>query len=166
MAENRNKLTLEKGSFMIPGVYSLDGRYAFTFEAPEDASVSLLFYKKNTMRPFIEFEIGDEYRLGRIRSVRVRGKNIEKYDYNFQVNGKVVQDPYAHALFGREQFGAPVPENPHQIRCGLLPVESYDWEETTCPQIPLQDMVLYKLHVRGFTKAAGSRLRKRGLLPA
>ncbi len=147
---------------MIPGVYPLEGGYNFTFEAPEEASVSLLLYNRNSSVPFAEIPYEADDRIGKVRSICVMGRNMGKYEYNFLVDGEVVQDPYAHAVVGREHFGAGIPDNPHQVRCGLMPAEAYDWENTHCPRIPMEDMVIYKLHVRGFTKAAGMRVKKKG----
>ncbi|MBQ9065884.1 MAG: Type II secretory pathway, pullulanase PulA and related glycosidase [Blautia sp.] len=160
--ENSGRLTKKKGIFMIPGAYPIEGGYNFTFEAPEESKVSLLFYKKRSAEPFIEFPFEEDDRIGKVRSIRILGRGIGRLEYNYLVDGEVVQDPETHAVFGREKFGSEIPEDPHHIRCGLLPAENYDWEGTHCPRIPMEDMVIYKLHVRGFTKTAGSRVRKKG----
>ena len=162
MTEKRVKLTKKQGLFMIPGVYPLEGGYNFTFEASEEASVSLLLYNRNSSVPFAEIPYEEDDRIGKVHSIRVLSRNIGKCEYNFLVDGEVVQDPYAHAVVGRDRFGAEIPDDPHQVRCGLIPAEAYDWENTHCPRIPMENMVIYKLHVRGFTKAAGMRVKKKG----
>ena len=162
MAENKNRFTKEKGCFMVPGVYPDGVGFNFTFEAPEKARVSLLLYKKNDRMPSFEFPFEENDRVGNVRSMRLRGRGIEKYEYNFSIDGEVVHDPFAHSILGRKTFGEAYPEDPHSIRCGLLPAAEYDWEGTSCPKIPLNDMILYKLHVRGFTRNAGARVKKKG----
>lgn len=162
MAENGNKLMKETGCFLIPGAYPMWSGYSFTVEAPEDADVSLLLYKGGSAKPVKEIPFTEEDRIGKVRSLCLNGKDIDKFEYNFLVNGEVVQDPFAHAIFGRGKFGEPYPDDPHVVRCGLLPAHDYDWEGTENPRIPLEDMVLYKLHVRGFTKTASARVKKKG----
>ena len=40
----------------------------------------------------------------------------------------------------------------HKVRCGFLRNEAFDWEGDKEPSIPYHEMILYKLHVRGYTK--------------
>ena len=49
-------------------------------------------------------------------------------------------------------------------RCaaGFLPEEKYSWEGDKSPGISYEDMVLYKLHVRGYTKLMPNLGRKKG----
>lgn len=73
-----------------------------------------------------------------------------------------MQDPFARVIRGREKFGAPVSEDEHAVRCGFLSEKEYDWKEDTAPQIPYNEMILYKVHVRGYTKQAELSPRKKG----
>lgn len=50
----------------------------------------------------------------------------------------------------------------HKVRCGFLPEEKYSWEGDKPPGISYENMVLYKLHVRGYTKLAPNLGRKKG----
>ena len=79
--------------------------------------------------------------------------NLKEYEYNFLINGKVYTDPCAYRILGRERFGAEVGTNPHKVRGGFLKKEVFDWENDKNPAIPYHEMILYKLHVRGYTKA-------------
>lgn len=79
--------------------------------------------------------------------------NLKEYEYNFLINGKVYTDPCAYRILGRERFGAEVSTNPHKVRGGFLKKEVFDWENDKNPAIPYHEMILYKLHVRGYTKA-------------
>ncbi|WPD22157.1 MAG: glycogen debranching protein GlgX [Candidatus Electrothrix scaldis] len=45
----------------------------------------------------------------------------------------------------------------HHQTCGLIPLNAYDWEEDRPLNIPLQDTVIYEMHVRGFTKHPSSQ---------
>ena len=47
---------------------------------------------------------------------------------------------------------------------GSFRKKEYDWKEDTAPQIPYNEMILYKVHVRGYTKQAKLSLEKKVLL--
>ena len=160
--QSMKNIRIKPGYPQILGVNRLEGGYNFAVEAPEDARVSLLLYKKNQPVPIEEIPLGEEHRTGRIFAIRLADKNITSCQYNFQINGKVVQDPCAYRLTGRRSFGSPYPEDPHAVRCELLKDTPYDWEGDQVIQREYKDMILYKLHVRGYTKAAGSTVKKKG----
>ena len=50
----------------------------------------------------------------------VTGLRPERYEYNFRIDGKIVQDPFACVIRGREKFGAPLSEDEHEVRCAFL----------------------------------------------
>ena len=152
MTDRGQNLRIKKGFILQNGINLLEGGYNFTMEAPEKAEVSLLLYRKNARKPMKEIPLTEEYRQGRIRSVRVEGLEADSFEYNYRINGKVCPDPRARVFCGREKFGTPWNKDEHAFRCGLLPADDFDWEDETPPRIPYEDMILYKLQVRGYTK--------------
>lgn len=91
----------------------------------------------------------------------------------------VLVDPYAKAVVGRPAYGVLGPDLPYGSpgtlgvartwpqAAGALPhpaVEAYDWEGDAPLGLPAQDLVIYEMHVRGFTADASSGLdpAKRG----
>ncbi|MFR3320397.1 MAG: hypothetical protein ACLTSZ_03485 [Lachnospiraceae bacterium] len=60
-------------------------------------------------------------------------------------------DPYARKIEGRGTFGSLLPKSAHGIRGSFL-TKSFDWGEDVRPQLAYPDVVMYHLHVRGFTK--------------
>lgn len=40
--------------------------------------------------------------------------------------------------------------------------EPFDWQEDRHPRLPLQDMIIYEMHVRGFTQSASSQVTHKG----
>ena len=161
MAYN-NKIEASKGCPLLYGVSAMNGGYNFTVSAPEEAAVFLLLYHKKEKLPSVRIELKDEYREGRVRSVLVRGIRPREYEYNYEIGGRVCLDPYTRLLIGRERFGEPWPEEEHLVRCALPGGKAYSWDGDSYPEVPYEDMVLYKLHVRGFTKQAGSRVKRKG----
>ena len=160
--QSMNNTRIKPGYPQVLGAYKLEGGYNFAVEAPEDAQVSLLLYKRNQLAPVEEIPMGREYRTGRVFAIRLTDKSVASCQYNFLINGSVVQDPCACRLTGRRKFGSPYTEDPHAVRCKLLKDTPYDWEGDEGIQREYKDMILYKLHVRGYTKAAGSTIKKKG----
>ena len=72
----------------------------------------------------------------------------------------VVIDPYAGGVASRPLFGVPAPDgNCWPQLAGTLPdaaAPPFDWEGTTSPCRPLDDLVIYECHVRGFTRDPSS----------
>ena len=152
MKEHNEEIRVRQGNALIPGVESFSEGFNITLEAPEEAECGIVLYHKTENKPFRTIRIGEENRVGRIRSIFLEGIDPEKVEYNFEIDGQVIHDPSAFSYDGRDQFGEPLSEDPHKVR-GLFPRPSgFDWEDDAAPDISFEDAVLYKLHVRGFTK--------------
>ena len=152
MAESR-KMKTEKGLALVPGANPLADGCNFAVEVPEDSRASLILYKKRSAKPYVEIPFTEENRTGNVYAMYIPDFNLKEYEYNFLINGKVYTDPCAYRILGRERFGAEVGTNPHKVRGGFLKKEVFDWENDKNPAIPYREMILYKLHVRGYTKA-------------
>ena len=152
MAESR-KMKTEKGLALVPGANPLADGCNFAVEVPEDSRASLILYKKRSAKPYVEIPFTEENRTGNVYAMYIPDFNLKEYEYNFLINGKVYTDPCAYRILGRERFGAEVGTNPHKVRGGFLKKEVFDWGNDKNPAIPYHEMILYKLHVRGYTKA-------------
>lgn len=161
--EAQKKIHVRPGYPLILGANKMAEGYNFALEIPKEKKVSLLLYYKNSEDPSIEIPFGEETETGNVKALLLKGFKAKDYEYNFSVDGKIVQDPYAYRILGREQFGMPVDEeHVHKVRCGFLSDKLYDWEGDTAPAIGYEDMILYKLHVRGYTRQAKLSPGKRG----
>ncbi|MCI5178798.1 MAG: glycogen debranching enzyme GlgX [Candidatus Electrothrix sp. AW3_4] len=67
----------------------------------------------------------------------------------------IMLDPYAKEVrsprWGKDR------SHINQQTCGLIPLDTYDWEGDRPLNIPLQETVIYELHVRGFTQHASAQ---------
>ena len=165
MEKNSQSSTISEGCMLISGVYRMDGGYNFTIDIPEDAEGSLLLYKAGEPLPDITIPLTERFRTGRMCSVNVSGMDLSGYEYNYCIDGRIVQDPMAFVIRGRGSFGDPYPQEEHTLRGAMLSDAPYDWEEdSTFAKPPAGRMILYKVHVRGFTMAGpkGMSSRRRG----
>ncbi len=138
------------------------GGTAFVVAAPENARVQLLLYRKGEALPEMELEIPESCRTGRLRDFLVRGLDPEKYEYNFRIDGEIRQDPRACIVMGRDKFGEEHPEEEHAVRCGFSSAKPRGQKDIPAPDTGFEDMILYKLHVRGFTMAGPARVKHKG----
>ena len=146
---------------LLPGASKVSGGWNFCVEAREGSEVSLVLYKKGTDTPFQTVKFEEQNRVGNMYTMFLEGFKAENYEYNFRIDGKILQDPYARSIQGREVFGV-LPVSEHSVRCGFLTLRKYEWEQDAAPGIPYQDKILYKVHVRGYTKQAKLSPKKRG----
>lgn len=163
---DRIKIKKEKGLALVPGANKLSGGYNFAVEVPEGVSASLALYKKRARKPSAEIPFTEEDRVGNVCAFTLPELDAGNYEYNFLLDGKVYTDPCAYRIYGRERFGAPLDGDAHKVRCGFLKNEEFDWEDDKNPVIPYHEMILYKLHVRGYTKANRTVKGKKGTFQA
>ncbi len=156
--ENETKKRLVKPGMDTPlGVSFSHGMFNFAVSIPGSSSCNLVLYKKGETAP-AEVIPMETSALGVFSvAVCIPEKNGKTdYEYLYQTENSFVCDPYAKRITGREVFG----EEPEYIRAAVsvLPqTQAVQHKRHT-----LSELVLYKLHVRGFTLGKSSGVRKKG----
>ncbi|ESW32223.1 hypothetical protein PHAVU_002G303600 [Phaseolus vulgaris] len=77
-------------------------------------------------------------------------------------SSRIVLDPYAKAVISRGEFGALGPNgNCWPQMAGMVPSDhdEFDWEGDLPLKYPQKDLVVYEMHVRGFTKHESSNTK-------
>jgi glycogen operon protein len=142
-------------------------------------SCTLVLYLKNEKDPFVEIPFPEEFRIGHVFTMIVFDLDYERIEYGFRMDGpnkphmghrfhpqNVLSDPYAKSIGGREIWGDVTnPEFDYQHRAQIIP-EDYDWGNDRPPNIPMEDLVIYEMHVRGFTKNPNSNAKYGGTYAA
>lgn len=123
----------------------------FCIECRKEAECKVLIYERNQDKWMEEIVVPAEFSRGNLRAVHVEGMDLSEYDYNFRINGKIIQDPYAKRIVGREIWADIERDRKKPLRC-RHEEGRFLWRGDCGIEIPRKDMVLYKLHVRGFTK--------------
>ena len=160
--ENEAEIRVLPGNPRILGVYRAKNGYNFASVIPDEKEASLLLYEKNSGRLIQEIPLPPKERTGEVAAVFIEQFRPREMEYNYKIDGEIRQDPRAALLTGREVFGAAVDhKNPHSLRCGVLEGK-FLWEKEERPAISLSEMILYKLHVRGYTSHKNSKVRQKG----
>lgn len=137
-----------------------DGITFSVWSMEEDPPV-LLLYKKGKTELFQELEFPKDMIMGNIYTMKITGLSEKEFDYAYRIGGEICLDPYARVLRGKDKFGLDSTEAKDSIRCGLS-FEEYDWEGDRPPALAFEDAIMYKTHIRGFTKHKNSKVRHKG----
>ena len=149
------------GNPRLPGVTKENDSYNFSCAIPDRKPASLLLYKKGSCEIETEIPLPVKERTGEMAAVRLTNLSLKDYEYNYKIDNIIYPDNYADLLIGKSAFGQPDDANPHTVRCRFVE-EEFPWEGDECLYIPFEDMILYKLHVRGYTMQKASRVRYKG----
>lgn len=123
----------------------------------------------------------DSSRIGNVHYMSVCNLNIDEYDYNYCADGDVFTDIRACALSGREVWAERLYEEDGEKKQPLInskpdfhkskPKEkimtrfvnhNFDWKDDLAPCVRFEDTIIYRMHVRGFTKHASSAVKHKG----
>src|SRR3954454_9657352 len=77
-------------------------------------------------------------------------------------HSKILSDPYARVLGGRDVWRAEPDWNNIYKHRSRLAFDDFDWEGDYPLETPIQDLVFYEMHVRGFTAHSSSQVSAPG----
>jgi isoamylase len=104
-------------------------------------------------------EIDVPFRTGQIRHCEL-GLNHLPIGYQYVINDQLLSDPYAKAVLTPQAWGKRnIPYNPISL---LLPTSTFDWGGVNPPKIAKEELILYEMHVRGFTQDDSSGVNSPG----
>lgn len=170
-----------EGFLVRPGFYNRDGATAtsngvsFTIHSAGATGCTLLLFYPQAKEPYARLKYPESYHIGNTYSMLVFGLDIEKFEYAFQLDGpydrekgllfnkdNILLDPYARAVTGQRNWGER-PEGGEYFTYRARVVENnFDWGNSRHLEYPLEDLVIYEMHVRGFTKDKSSGVRAKG----
>lgn len=136
-------------------------------------SLTLVFFDVGSEKQSLEIVFDPAVnRTGQIWHMLVVGLDPTKVRYAFRADGAwdpemgnrfdpkaYLIDPYAHAITGAEGWGDHYalvtydgrPKTDSRLRCAIAD-NDFEWEGDHPPNVAMEDLVIYELHVRGFTK--------------
>ena len=158
-------VTIKEGNYNKFGVCEAEGGYIFTFAGEKEQECHIRIYNKANQ--LVErILVPKSYCMGAVRSVFVGGLKEKELRYNYEIDGEIITDIYADKIIGREVWNdAKRADAEYAVYCGKENQE-FDWEEDDFPEIPRNQMVMYKLHTRGFSMDGGAKGKKRGTFAA
>ena len=161
------------GFFLDFGATVIPGGVNFTIQSHKATSCELLLFHREAEEPFAVLPFPDNYRIGFCYSMIVFGLDIEEFEYAYRLDGpydekkglrfdrtKILLDPYARAVTGQSHWGH---KNNllHGYRARVVR-SNFDWGQQRHTSIPMEDLIIYELHVRGYTKDTSSGVKHPG----
>ncbi len=162
------------GRFLNFGASVVAGGVNFTVHSSHASHVELLLFHRQGTEPFAVLPFPETFRIGNVYSMIVLGLNIEDFEYAYRVDGpydprrglifdgtKYLLDPYARAVTGRSVWGVRQ-DYATQCKARVVDNDDFDWGSSRQPLLSMKDLIIYEMHVRGFTKHPSSRVQYPG----
>ena len=169
-----------------PGIYQTNGAMLlsegvnFTVHSFGATSCTLLLFHRQEREPFVEIPFPDSYRVGHTFSMIVYGLDITQFEYAYLFDGpydpqkgllydkkNVILDPYAKAVTGQSTWGVNnLNDNSKLCYKARVVNSSFDWGHFKQPGLAFSDMIIYEMHVRGFSKHKSSGVMNPGTFDA
>ncbi|MGD0915966.1 MAG: glycogen debranching protein GlgX [Thermodesulfobacteriota bacterium] len=150
--------------------------YLLLFDRPEGEPTDIIKVENRTKYIWYAFVHG--LRAGQLYGYRVKGELNPAYGQRFNGN-KFLIDPYAKALTGKfrnldnlllaHDPNSPVKDlsqddrdNTSLVPKSIVVNDDFDWQGDSAPDIPLHELIIYEVHLRGFTIHKSSGVKKPG----
>ncbi|MGN0347985.1 MAG: glycogen debranching protein GlgX [Roseburia sp.] len=173
--EKLKPLDTINGFDVRPGFYNRNGATAasngvsFTISSFGATGCTLLLFYPQEKEPYARLKYPETYHIGNTFSMLVFGLKIEEFEYAFQLEGpydkekgllfdakNVLLDPYARAVTGQREWGDRPESGRDFIYHARVVENNFDWGDIRQQEYPFEDLIIYEMHVRGFTKHSSS----------
>lgn len=170
------------GGFPVrPGFFNTNGAVrtghgvSFTIHSAGATGCTLLLFRPQESEPFAKLPFPEEYRIGNTYSMVVFGLQIEEFEYAYQLDGPydkkkgllfdkdtVLLDPYARAVAGQRKWGERPEGDTGFVYHARVVENNFDWGKMKQSEHPAEDLIIYEMHVRGFTMHESSGVESKG----
>lgn len=166
---------IRPGFFRMYGACVASNGVSFTINSHGATRCTLLLFKPQAPKPYARIPFPDSYRIGDTYSMLVYDIKPDEFEYAFSFDGpyepakgllfneeNVLLDPYSRAVTGQRKWGEK-PEGGKDFEYRARVVKSsFDWGNIKQLEQPFEDLVIYEIHVRGYTKDKSSRVSAPG----
>ena len=172
------KPMMEINGFKVrPGFFDLNGASEFscgvnfTVHTSHGTSCDLLLFHPDEEEPYAVIPFPESYKIGDVYSMIVYDLKAEEFEYAYCVDGpydekkgllfdktKILLDPYAQAVAGQQVWGKKRTRTYH----AKVVRDTFDWGVQPQSSREMSDLIIYELHVRGFTQHPSSGVKHPG----
>ena len=146
------------------GATVLAGGVNFSTFSNNASSCTLVLFKVDAAAPLVEIPFPDAFRTGDVFAIFVYDLDHSQIEYGFRFDGRyepakgnrfdarnILLDPYAKRIGGRDGWAQGYDwDNAYPYRARPY-VEDFDWAGDRQLNIPIEDLIVYEMHARGFT---------------
>jgi len=161
--KNNKAMVIETGMPFPFGVTKVGEGYNFVAELKQNRKCDyyLCLFKHHKNEPDIIIELKNHIIAGDLYAVFISGIVAEDYEYAYKVGEAYIRDAYSKSICSTPKWGI--------ARNGLLESNKseiikheFEWDNDTFPRLSFENVIIYSLHVRGFTKHASSGIKEKG----
>lgn len=165
-----NGIRIRAGSAVPYGAFPVPGGVNFSVNSNEATGCKLALFHLGDEEPFAVIPFFDDFRIGNVYSMTVFDIDPRSIEYGYIFDGpsdrrvglmfdrsKTLIDPYAMLIAGREVWNGP--KRPFRSR---ILVDDFDWQGDRPLENDMRDLIIYEMHVRGFTRHESSGVEHPG----
>lgn len=141
------KYKVAAGDPRFPGTQETARGLNFAVSVPNDLPASLVLTSGDGSLVLQEIDLPAEERCGEVASCALIGRHTSPIAYYYKIDGERKIDPCARRIVGDICFTDP---------------ERFNWGDDRPPMHQFSDLIIYKLHVRGFTRDSRSGVLHKG----
>jgi isoamylase len=144
----------------------------FSVYSRHASAATLVLYEPDVVAPVAEIPFPPEFRIGDVFAMMVFDLDLDNFEYGFRLDGphapaeghrfdvaQILLDPMARSVSGRDVWDSPLDRSrPYPYRSRIV-AEDFDWEGDRPLELPIEDLVIYEMHVRGFTRSPTSGVK-------
>lgn len=166
-----NGFKVRPGFFDLNGASEFSCGVNFTVHTSHGTSCDLLLFHPDEEEPYAVIPFPESYKIGDVYSMIVYDLKAEEFEYAYRVDGpydekkgllfdktKILLDPYAQAVAGQQVWGKKRTRTYH----AKVVRDTFDWGVQPQSSREMSDLIIYELHVRGFTQHSSSGVKHPG----
>ena len=176
MKNKKSLFKIRPGDLLSFGVIKVASGVQFSVYLPGEANCKLKLYRIGRKEPACVIPLTGEYKRGGVyfviitgisESYKSEGRSIaqilsQDFEYMYEADGREFIDPYVHVIPGKSVWGKVYEEQNKKIIRGGVCLDDFEWGDDFQIRRPFEDVILYQLHVRGYTKHSSSGVKHKG----
>ena len=155
---NKSKAEFFKSSIVSYGAAYVEGGINFCAFFKVKRALFLCLYRGNDC--FLKIDMQKHRLAGDAYSVTVDIRDAARLSYLYELDGKLIRDPYEKSVYGIRPYGKLPEDETHERSSIYFP--DFDWQNDVHPGLSYKDVIAYSLHVRGFTRHSSSKVKAKG----
>lgn len=159
-----------RGRAIVNGALPIGRGVNFTVYSVDGKACDMLVFKKGNINPCARISFPLDFMVGHCWNMFLIGIDWNFYEYAYSIDGEydppkgflfdknnALLDPYAFKINGRDKWG----ESDNHLRCEMG-YNAFDWGEDRPLNLNIEDILVYEMHVRGFTQHPTSNVKNPG----
>jgi isoamylase len=170
------RIQWERGSSTPLGVSRIGKNMNFALFSQYATGIKLCLFSPHANHPFAEISLDPELnRTGYIWHILLKDLPSDQIEYGYKISGptedprmlfdpnRILSDPYAKGLNTGYQWGhKEYSDRVHTPRGKVILDSSFDWQNVPQPRLPMEELIIYEMHVRSFTQHPSSQVKNPG----